>query len=249
MRKVQFFIPLLLLAVACNKVEGPGGTSTITGTVTVQDHESARNEITEIIISAGAEVEHGEYWIINTPIGNQQFYVYYDNPEWLTPADPGLSGRTGIGVTFNYDDSNVDIATNTQEALETLAEGYFTVSRNIDVLTIENKQAGVVADADEISSPFEFNVVQQGRYGSLSASENAIDQRVYIVYGDQTVYGETARTGGDGDYQFNNLTPGNYTVYAISKDTLTGGTVKVEKSISIADKKSVTEIDPIALFD
>lgn len=247
----KYVLPLMALIIwsGCNKTEGPGGTSGITGFVKSQNHQNGQQEITEIIFVGGLTLEHGDYWILNSTIDEKQYYIYYDNPTWVSDADPGLEGRTGIAVEFNYSDSNVEIATNTLAELSAETADQFTFSQHGDVVIITNKHVGHVADCDKITTPFQFNTDQQGKNPTLKPLYPAIDEKVYLVYGDQEVYGDLTRTGGDGEYQFNELMPGNYTVYAISKDTLSGGTLKVTQTVEITDKKSVVTASDIHIVN
>ena len=89
-----------LVLTACNK-EGEGGTSIISGTLIGQNHSSSKSEVTEVIITNGLEVEHGDYWLLNSPSTNNYFYIWYDNPTWVSNGDPTLNGRTGIPITCN----------------------------------------------------------------------------------------------------------------------------------------------------
>lgn len=45
------------------------------------------------------------------------------------------------------------------------------------------------------------------------------DEDVYLIYGDEAGIGDKVKTDYRGKFQFNNLQPGNYTVYVYSKDT------------------------------
>jgi len=235
--------------IGCNKEEGPGGTSILTGNVSVADHENGDHEVTEVYFTPGLEIEHGEYWILNTPEGYTQFYIYYDNPDWVSPANPGLEGRTGLAVSFQYSDSNIEIAMATEEALLAGAGDHFDILRSGDILTITNTKAGYTPDADNVTTPFELNTDQQGQASNIGAFAPAVDEKVYIQYGDKTVYGDVVRTGGSGEYEFTNLTKGNYTVYAISKDTTAiDATVLVEMDVEIADNKSTVTVPEIEIL-
>lgn len=249
MKHIISVFVILTFITACQKTEGEGGTSTITGLVKSQSYDAAEAEITEIIFSPGVDVEHGDYWVLNNSDGFDQYYIYYDNPGWASEANPGLEGRIGIAVEFNYSDSNTEIAANTLEELENETSDFFTYDLNVDILRVTNKIKGIVADFDKVSSPFEFNTDNQGKAGFISPLFPAVDEKVYIVYGDATVYSDQERTGGDGEYQFTNLTPGLYTIYSVSKDTLSGGTMKISKSVEITDKKSIVAVEEISIYD
>ncbi|MBL7899044.1 MAG: carboxypeptidase regulatory-like domain-containing protein [Crocinitomicaceae bacterium] len=227
---------------SCNKTEGPGGTSTIRGTVTGKEYNQAVHERTEIICSPGSQVEHGDFFILNAPDGNELFYVWYNNPTWISDGDPALAGRTGIEVSFNYSDSNTDIAVNTADAINAVGGLSFDVVVQNDILILTNKASGNVADANNMSSPFEINIAEQGEDEFYSEEMPLADARVYIVYGDNTGYGDDVITGGDGDYAFSNLVKGDYTIYVVSKDSLNPeSTVKSSVNVTITDNKSVTE--------
>ena len=248
MIRTALTIATIVLLAACNKTEGPGGTSSITGFVKSQNHQNAQTEITEIIFTQGLSVEHGDYWVLNNPSDEEQFYIYYDNPSWISDADPALAGRTGISVEFNYSDSNVEIAENTMTAVISIASDYYSITRNVDILTITSELTAETVDADKVTSPFEFNTSQQGKAALLEDVYSAVDEKVYLTYGDNTNYDDFERTGGDGEYQFNNLTNGVYTIYAISKDTVSGGTIKVSQTVEISDKKTVVTVGEIQIL-
>jgi len=242
------FVTTVLIS-ACNKTEGPGGTSTIRGTVTGRSYNPAVREITEVIVSPGSEIEHGDFWIINAPVGGTFYYIWYDNPTWVSNGDPELEGRTGIAVVFNYSDSNLEIAANTADAITAFAGADYSVSLENDVITLTNRVAGNVPDANNMSTPFEINIADKGENGLVGNAVPLADARVYIVYGDASVYGDEVRTGGDGDYAFSNLMKGNYTLYVVSEDTLyPGAMIKNQTTVSIDENKSVLQAEDLELI-
>lgn len=243
MKKIIYFsFCSFFILSACNKQEGPGGTSTVYGQVNVETHDDGRPEMTEIIFSNGLTVEHGDYWVINNLPGRTHYYVYYDNPGWVSEANPFLEGRTGIAVSFNYSDSNVEIAAKTESAFIAAASSEFDVERMVDIITFKAKNWGDAPDADKVSSPFEVNTSQQGKSSVNTSFQPAVDEKVYITYGDQLVYSDVERTGGDGDYQFVGLRKGVYTVYAIETDGTTGIDSKVVRTIEITENKAMIEV-------
>lgn len=248
MKKVLFLTLITAGLFSCNKGAGPGGTSSITGQIMEQNHSFGRGEITEIIFTNGTEVEHGEYWVLNNPAGSVQYYIYYDNPTWISEADPNLSGRTGVGVTYNYSDSNVEIAENTMAALEAAVSGSFTFELNVDVLTISALVLGDAPDADEMTSPFEININQQGNISTITESQSAVDERCYLFYGDATVASEETRTDANGMFAFDNLKKGDYRIQFISKDIVNGGDVVIEENISILENKSTNDIGVVEVY-
>ena len=246
MQKKLSFIALLSFGlttlISCNKTEGPGGTSSITGIIRGIEFEPAKYEITEVIVSQGNELEHGDYWLINNTTGGTFYYVWYKNPGWISDGDPHLEGRTGIEVSFNYSDSNLDIATNTANAITTSAGANFDVVVQQDVLVLTNKFSGAVPDANNMTTNFEINIADQGEDEFYGDATPIADARVYLVYGNETTYGDEMRTGGDGDFRFNNLVKGNYTIYVVSQDTInSNATVKNSITLEIEQNKSVVD--------
>ena len=76
---------------------------------------------------------------------------------------------------------------------------------------------------------------------------NAAKTDVFIVYGDEEFYGDDAETNPDGFYQFNYLTPGDYTVFAYS--TLpTGEKIPVSETVTL-ERGKVAEVPTIYVHD
>lgn len=76
---------------------------------------------------------------------------------------------------------------------------------------------------------------------------NAAKTDVFIVYGDEEFYGDDTETNPDGLYQFNYLTPGDYTVFAYS--TLpTGEKIPVSESVTL-ERGRVAQVPTIYVHD
>lgn len=249
MKKINSVFLISITLLSCNKEEGPGGTSSIQGTVTAREFEPSRPEITEVIFSSGGSLEHGDYWILNTPIGGTYYYIWYNNPTWVSDGDPTLEGRTGIEVSFNYSDSNIEIATNTNTALTAVVSADFSIVQQSDVLILTNKLAGYVPDANNMTTGFELNIADQGQDDYMGSESLTADAEVYILYGDDEVFGDQTRTGGDGEFRFTNLVKGNYTIYVVSQDTTNPEAgIKNTVTISIDKNKSVVDAGNLDLI-
>ena len=76
------------------------------------------------------------------------------------------------------------------------------------------------------------------------------DIDVFLVYGDDIIYSEDFKTNYDGSYRFQNLRPGNYSVFAYSEDT-TAGTedylFPVFKNIEITKNKDEITVEDIII--
>lgn len=247
---------------SCQKEPGPGGTSSISGNVmgqilTGNNGGSAEQEVTTIICTHangvdGSILDNSDYFLLNTPNGGTNYYVWYENTNW-PGQDPGLSGRTAIKVTYSNSESNVTIATNTAAAISANASADFTVSQNGDILTITNVVTGEVTDADEVNTPFIVDVANQGQSatgGTGSYIEAPIaDERVYLIYGDEDTYSESVRTDENGNYQFKGLTKGKYRVFAFSINTNdpNGLLEQIEVEAEITKNKEVVTADQLTI--
>lgn len=231
---------------ACEKVEGPGGQASITGNVSGtilsnSGNTDAEAEVTTITFTPGALIDDNDYWLINHPNGNQ-YYIWYDNSNWVG-GDPFLTGRIGIKVDYDFSESNATIAANTLSAMQSIANNDFSVAINNDILTVTCLTVGQTPDAEDMNSPFAIDVQTQGSSFSQGTSSNVygpiIDERVYIIYGDDDYYSDIVRTDSQGNYHFNYLEVGDYRMYSFSTDSLNpNGLLKqIEVSVEIGDKK------------
>ena len=214
----------------------------------VTDQDFSRSEITDITFTNGSQVEHGDYWLINTPDPNYYFYVWYDNPTWISPGDPNLQGRIGIRVVFNYSDTNIEIATNTMDSI-LAATSLFEITQSNDILSLTCTLKGESHDAEHVTSPFSFDISQQGHDLYLGTKRAASDERVYIVYGiEGDISNDEVRTSATGEYSFTGLTKGHYKIYVYSKDTINGGSMVITKEVDIEENKSIVNVDDFEIF-
>jgi len=79
----------------------------------------------------------------------------------------------------------------------------------------------------------------------------AADEDVYIIYGDDRSYGERVRTNYEGIYEFKYMRPGNYTIYAYSKDstlTLASEMYAVIRNVKIDDNRQTVQAEDMKIF-
>lgn len=88
-----------------------------------------------------------------------------------------------------------------------------------------------------------FTVLQETYYGP--------EIWVYLIYGNDRDYSDRIQTGYDGTWEFKYLRPGNYTVYALSKDSSlqTNAPVPVIKEVEIPGKKQEIEVPDLVIFN
>lgn len=85
----------------------------------------------------------------------------------------------------------------------------------------------------------------------LQSSHYAIEERVYIMYGDHDFYDDNIRTGYDGTYEFRNLRKGSYRVFAYSADstfTVPGGVYAVIDTVEITADYQTVEVPLMILL-
>ncbi len=78
-----------------------------------------------------------------------------------------------------------------------------------------------------------------------------LDEDVFIVYGDQSGYGDKVSTDLNGNFEFKYLRKGTYTIYSLS-DTLQSSNVSynqfpVAVKVEITEKKQVVDIGTLTV--
>jgi len=236
-----------LLITSCEKVAGPGGTSAIRGNVVGLQNNLGEAEVIDITVKNGLDIEHGDYFLINGAGNNSRYYIWYNNPTWVSNGDPNLVGRTGIKVDFNYSDSNTDIAIQTAAAMNAAMNADFSIDVNGDILTLSGTQHIDLVDADNGTTNFNVDVANQGKDDHYGTEIAIADEHVYLIYGDGTNFNETARTGANGEFTFEGLQVGTYKVYALTEDTITGEKMPIYKTIEISEKASINELGTFSI--
>ncbi|MDR2963686.1 MAG: hypothetical protein LBU90_08680 [Bacteroidales bacterium] len=84
-------------------------------------------------------------------------------------------------------------------------------------------------------------------FGTLSPAQ---DERVFILYGDNTTIGNDTRTSFNGSFEFPFLVQGNYTVFALSDDTenVNGESIGIKKQVSLNSKRASVKTDTIIVY-
>jgi len=243
--KIKSLLFAALVAIAfssCEKIAGPGGTSTITGTVSGINETDGQYESIEITVTPGSLLEHGDYFIVNQ-LSGENFYFYFSNPVWVTSADPALQGRTGVEIEFSYDDTDLEIANKVDAALSSNLSAGFNINTVGDIITLTATEMGNIPDPDDVTTSFLVDVSNQGEVGYIGEETAMTDMRVYLCYGENEFYDESTKTGANGAFSFRNLQIGKYSVYVLSKDSITQEyTVPVRQEIEITADGSVVEV-------
>lgn len=80
--------------------------------------------------------------------------------------------------------------------------------------------------------------------GNILAEYDGVEERVYIIYGDNEIYDDEVRSSYDGRFKFDNLFKGTYTVFVYSDcSSCPSGKETVMKSIEITDRGETVSFD------
>ena len=111
----------------------------------------------------------------------------------------------------------------------------------------EGGRASITGHVDKIRR------VQINNPASTVDTIAASDEEVFIVYGDNISPNDRVFTNPDGDFAFNWLRTGDYTLYVYSEDTVITSQplprIAIQASVNIDDRDEVVEVGTITIFD
>ncbi len=141
------------------------GSNTYTFVVGVQ-------EVTEIetVADSGGDLAD-TYFTINSANDITEYYVWYKVNGVGT--DPAISGKTGVVVFLDTNDSANDVAEKTATTLA-VHNADFIVTYDTDTITVTNTQEGYTTDANEETSGFTVTVTTSG------AGEDAAQKQILL---------------------------------------------------------------------
>jgi hypothetical protein len=78
----------------------------------------------------------------------------------------------------------------------------------------------------------------------------AVDEYVYLVFDDDISYADRIRTSPTGEFEFQYLYPGKYSVYAYSNDStfVSPTKIAVTKEIEITENKQIVDVGQITIL-
>lgn len=142
----------------------------ITPTLTISDGITTNtysfvegvNQVTNVTTVADASNSlNGTYFLINSANDLRKYYVWYATSGGSI-IDPAVSGRTGIAVFINTNDSDAVVATETSQAINNFFIPDFTSTVASNVVTITNSDPGYTANPSAGTSGFSTSVVTSG---------------------------------------------------------------------------------------
>jgi hypothetical protein len=246
MKKVLISIACLsfILMASCEKEEGIGGTSTITGKVKVREYN---DNFTHVI---------GEYYA-----GDQDVYIIYGNDsvysDKFTTSYDGTYRfeylREGNYKVFAYslDSAAFPLDKETEVMKEVTITGKDQLIQVEDILMISSEKVEGTGGTSTITGKVKVREYN-GNFTYLIGEYYAGDEDVYIIYGNDSVYSDKFTTSYDGTYRFEYLREGKYKVFAYSLDSAAyplDKKTEVMKEVTITEKDQVVQVEDIIILD
>lgn len=240
LKAVTFSICIAIISSACSKSEGPGGSGSISGTVTEQFYNDdfslliyeapAMDE--DIFIVYGDEKELGDR-VRTNQMGQFRFNFLYpgDYQVYFMSADSALGLKMDVARLYKAElGRGEDLDLGTLGKLSTL-----------DFDDGAARIRGVVKVVDYVdTSSWPDLVIEKIYY--------ATEQEIYITYNNHTFYDDRIRTQSGGVFEFGGLIPGNYRVFLYSDD-VTGESDKVTLTfdVTIEELEQVVDLGEIVI--
>lgn len=97
-----------------------------------------------------------------------------------------------------------------------------------------------------------YEVQYTSNFGQIIHQDFKGDHDVFIIYGDEDVYGDKTTSHFDGTFRFSYLLPGNYTVFAYSRDStgaFPAGDTVILKTVEILGKRDTVNLGTLTVLD
>lgn len=196
----------ILTFFGCKKVEGPGGESTIKGTLMLKVYDVDFKVLQRIV-----------------PAGDENVYLTYGNNDYV--GDKIVSGydgsfrfeylQAGTYKIVVYSEDSVGEMMKKASVVKTVTIGD---SKTVDIDTLYIIKT-VNFDQGFASISGRILAINWTRYYvDIIDTTYAQERDVYLIYGDHKVFDQRYRTNYDGKYEFDNLIVGNYTMFVYSED-------------------------------
>ncbi len=234
---MAFFIGLTFSG--CDKSEGYGGTSRISGAIETRYYNDDYSKL-----------------IRQVPAVDEEVFLLFGNNENV--GDRVETSATG-SFEFNYLRAGKYMVYYSSIDSTVSGEQDKVVAVEIDLKEGEDKDLGTLArlqilDFDDGSAKIHgvirlINYKNSSVYPFLEVKDTSYAQEheVYLTYGAHEFYDERIRTSYNGYFEFNDLIPGDYEIFTYSEDK-TGATerIPVIRNVTITEPKQ--EIDLGVLF-
>ena len=223
---------LATLLCACGATEGEGGRTTVVGQVYYKLQDKNGNAL-------GREEARAE----------DVYIIYGDNERYDDDVNTHSNGQYQFRYLFkgNYTIFGYSDCPNCDSGVEPTAIEVELSGKKEDFVAPDLELTKVLAPDDGTASISGRVLVREyNTTGELVAEYYGADREVFILYGDEQTPFERVITGAEGYYEFPNLIPGDYVVYAFSDcNNCPGEITPSEIEASIASKGAATTIEDI----
>ena len=222
---------LIMVIAACNKDEGEGGKSTITGRILLKQYDK------------NFSVLHDSFYV-----GDQDVFIIYGdseihNDDIATNYDGTYSFkylRPGNYTLCVYSDDTVP---GSQKEIPVIKE--ITIDKKEQRIEAEDIIIYEVLDYNDGNSSISGTVHEINylyNYTQIKDTAFAQDEDVFIVYDDDDYHFDDIETSHNGKFRFDNLIKGEYTIFVYSEDT-TGASQDIPISINVKITDHLQHID------
>lgn len=231
---------LMMLPSSCEKIEGKGGTGSISGILTEHFYNDDYSSL-----------------IMQKPAVDEEIFILYGDEQSV--GDREVTGITGeFRFTYLYPGSYViyymtrDSTSVVDMNIEKVYEVELDKGEDLDLGELEKLST---LDYDEGSAVIR-GVVKEIAYDSDSRWPNlvkeyedfAYEHEVYLTYGNHSYYDNRNRTQHDGSFEFSNLIPGNYLIFLYSDDvTRETDKVVIKREVVITEMDQVVDLGEITI--
>ncbi|MBS3805962.1 MAG: hypothetical protein KGY60_00520 [Bacteroidales bacterium] len=242
MIRTMLFILMVFLLAACEKQEGPGGKSSIGGTVIVKEY----NRDLSVLL--------GEY-----PAHNLDVYINYGGDGVI--GDDMETSQNGK-FKFSYLQKGNYTLWYTSDDTVPGSQSEIVIEREISLSDNQNKNLGDLftyetKDFDEGSGTIcgKVYLINYKNTATLPYTEDDIkditpaqEEDVYLIYNENQTFNEEVETNYDGEFCFSNLIKGKYRIFVYSED-LPGGEYDFNSENVIEDQNSEGTFDLVLYQD
>jgi hypothetical protein len=240
LRMVSIVVVVSLAVISCSKMEGEGGTGSISGTVMEYFYNDDFSKV-----------------IYSEPAVDEDVFILYGDDQAV-----GDRVRTGPNGIFRFDflyPGNYTVYYQTEdftaipgEETEKLVEVSLERGEEADLgelvklTTLDFDDGGAVIRG--VVKVIDY--VDASRWPNLVVDyvDFAYEHEVYLTYGNHTYYDERIRTGHDGAFEFRKLIPGDYLVFLYSEDvTRLTDKVVLEFEVTITEMDQVIDLGEITI--
>ncbi len=226
------FVLALGTLVGCSKQAGEGGTAVLTGKIFARDYVDGWLVDSFYVPDERVYIMYG-----NSSIYDDDTRTHYDGSyrfNYLYPGDYTIFAYSECASCPSGKEAIKKTVTITKE-------GEIV---HVDDIKINTKELGERGSAVITGKVWAYDWAN----GWLIDSFYQADERVYIMYGSDSIYFDDMRTNYDGSYRFLDLYPGTYKVYTYSDCTnCPGGTEAIMKTVNITQEGQVVQVPDLVI--